>query len=278
MAFKDKIALVTGSGRGIGKGIALALAAEGAVVAVNSVTPDSCEAVASMIREKGGKAESFVADVADFQAVETMVADVHQRFGGVDVLVNNAGVETTYAFKDLPIETWNWAMSITLNGAINCARAIVPGMIDRRRGNIVNIGSLSSFRVSKTGGADYTTTKHALLGFTRHLAYELAMHRINVNIVCPGLTMTEGLKARYSEKELQAWANDMLPLSEIARPRDIANAVLFLASEKARLITGQSLVVDNGISLVAPGDSYRSAMEERLALNEQTIKKAKRNG
>lgn len=269
--FDDKVVLITGAGQGIGRQTALDFADQGARVAVNSLNPHKAGDTAQTIVEAGGKASPFPTDVADYDAVQAMVARVEEEMGPVDILINNAGVETHLTVEDMSLADWDKKLSITLGGVFNCAKAVMPSMMARRSGKMVNIGSVASFRVSKSGGADYTTAKHAVLGLTRHLAYELAGHHINVNLVCPGLTITEIIWGRYSKEEVESWSREMLPLGEVGQPKDISDAVLFLASEKARLITGQSLVVDSGIMLVPPGDNYRPAMADRVAVSQRMM-------
>jgi len=248
MEFKGKIALVTGAGQGIGKATAFALAREGAGVACNDLNLDWSESTAREVRTIGPKAMAIQANVAVEAEVTAMVAKVVEEWGGIDILVNNAGTGRPMMVEDMSKAEWDRILDINLGGVFNCSRAVIPTLKARGGGRIINIASLAGKTMSYHGGADYTASKAAVLGFTRHLAFELGPYRINVNAICPGVTMTPLVEA-HSTIEMRESVRSRTPLQDLVKPEDIADAVIFLASEKARMITGSTIDVDGGISL-----------------------------
>jgi len=248
MEFKGKIALVTGAGQGIGRAIALALAREGADVACNDLNLDWAEGAASEVRTISPRAMAIQANVAVEAEVTGMVVKVVGEWGGIDILVNNAGTGRPMMVEDMSKAEWDRILDINLGGVFNCSRALIPALKARGGGKIINIASLAGKTMSYHGGADYTASKAAVLGFTRHLAFELGPHHINVNAICPGVTMTPLVEA-HSTLEMMESVRSRTPLKDLVRPEDIAHAVLFLASERARMITGSTIDVDGGISL-----------------------------
>jgi 2-hydroxycyclohexanecarboxyl-CoA dehydrogenase len=244
---EGKIALVTGAGRGIGKAIAARLAAEGARVVVADIDLNAATAAAL---EVGHGAVAVKMDVTDTASVASAVAEAVKRLGPIDVLVNNAGWDKVEPFVKSQEETWDRVLAINLKGPIRCARAVVDSMIERRAGKIVSIGS-DAGRVGSTGEAVYSAAKAGVIGFTRTLARELARYGINVNVVCPGPTNTPLLQeiAGGNEK-LLASLKQAIPLGRTGEPEDIAGAVAFLASDDAGFITGQTLSVSGGLSML----------------------------
>lgn len=248
MEFDGKVALVTGAGQGIGRATSLALAREGADVVCNDLNFDWAENTAMEVRTIGPRAMAIQANVAVEGEVIAMVAKVVEEWGGIDILVNNAGTGRPMMVEDMDKTEWDRILDINLGGVFNCSRAVIPTMKIRGGGKIINIASLAGKTMSYLGGANYTASKAGVLGFTRHLAFELGPYRINVNAICPGVTMTPLVEA-HSTIEMRELVRSGTPLKDLVKPEDIANAVVFLASEKARMITGSTIDVDGGISL-----------------------------
>ncbi|HEY82430.1 MAG TPA: 3-oxoacyl-ACP reductase FabG [Dehalococcoidia bacterium] len=241
-----KIALVTGGGRGLGKAICLALAREGAKVALTDLR--NAEQTAREIEEMGGKALAFSADVLKEPEVKAMVERIVAAWGGIDILVNNVGGDHAILLEDMTEPEWDWSLNINLKGMFHCTRIVAEVMKKRGGGKIINIASLAGLRMTMYGGIAYSAAKAGVLGFTRHAAFELGHYKINVNAVCPGPTLTEVVKSRMTP-EIAEKMKKATPLGDFAYPEDQADAVVFLASERARMITGTYLLVDGGVSL-----------------------------
>jgi NAD(P)-dependent dehydrogenase (short-subunit alcohol dehydrogenase family) len=265
MELRDKTAIVTGAGRGIGEGIALVLAREGANVVLTARKMEEIAAVAKKIEVGGGKALPVVADSSKKADVLVMAEAAVKRFKGIDILVNNAGIEATPTqVVDLPEEQWDQVLSINLKGVFLCCQAVIPTMIENKKGKIVNIASLAARRMSFFGSADYTASKYGLAGFSHHLAWELAEYNINVNTICPGAVMTPLAEAR-STPEFRAYVTKrLIPLGRFCTSEDIAEAVVFFASERSSMITGQLLDVDGG-TLTGYGEDVRPLLKKRMA-------------
>ena len=243
---EGKVALVTGGGRGLGKAICLALAREGADIALTDL--QATDETSKEIEALGQKAMAFKADVTREVEVKDMVNRIVAEWGGIDILVNNVGGDHAYLLEDMPTSQWDWTMDINMKGLFHCTKFASEVMKKRGGGKIVNIASLAGVRMTMYGGIAYSTAKAGVIGFGRHCAFELGPSKINVNTVCPGPTMTEVVLNRISpdvkQKTLQS-----TPLQDFTYPEDQADAVVFLASERARMITGTTLLVDGGISL-----------------------------
>jgi 3-oxoacyl-[acyl-carrier protein] reductase len=241
-----RVALVTGAGRNIGRGIALALAQGGAAVVVNARSNlKEAEAVAGEIERTGGKALAVTADVADAAAVDKMVAAAAARFGGIDILVNNAAVRAEQPLEQMTLADWRAVTSIILDGAFNCVKACLPYLKRSGSGVIVNIGGLSAH----TGAArrpHVVTAKAGLIGFTRALAHELAEHKIRVNTVTPGL-MSAPRPAGQPVPQHHSLVHALA--GRRGEPADIAAAVRFLCGPGANFITGQNIQVNGGAFL-----------------------------
>jgi NAD(P)-dependent dehydrogenase (short-subunit alcohol dehydrogenase family) len=265
MELKDKTAIVTGAGRGIGEGIALALAREGANIVALARRLEGITDVAKRIESQGGKALPLSADVSKKADMEAMVEATLKKFGTIDILVNNAGIEAPPSqVVDLSEEQWDRVLSINLKGVFLCCRAVIPTMIKNNKGKIVNISSLAGKRMSFFGSADYTASKYGLVGFGHHLAWELAEYKINVNTICPGAVLTP-LAEESSTPELRNMlTRRLIPLGRFGTPEDIAEAVVFLASERSNWITGQALDVDGG-TLTGYGEDLRPVVKKRIA-------------
>jgi len=264
MGFQGKIALVTGAGQGIGKAIALGLAREGSDIIVNDLNPDFAENTAMAIRNLGVKAMSIQANVAEVRQVDDMVAKVVKEWGGIDILVNNAGTGRPSMVEDMDKIQWDEILNINLGGVFNCSKALIFIMKARGGGKIINIASMAGKYMSYYGGADYTASKAAVLGFTRHLAFEVGPYGIAVNAVCPGVTLTPLVMSDSTEEMRQTVVNKT-PLRDYVKPEDIADAVVFLASERARMITGSAIEVDGGM-FGASGQDWETYVRTRKEL------------
>ncbi len=244
---KDKVALVTGASRGIGKSIALALAENGAAVAVNYSSSESAAVeVAELIRKNGGKAEIFKARVNVEAEVEEMFSSVEKSLGPVDILVNNAGITKDNLLMRMKTDEWDSVIDVNLKGAFLCTRRAVKGMMKNRYGKIINISSVVGF-AGNAGQFNYSATKAGIIGMTKSAALECASRGIRVNAVAPGFietdmtaSLSDDVKAAYMEK---------IPLKSLGKPEDIANAVIYLASPLSDYMTGQTLHLNGGMYL-----------------------------
>lgn len=265
MELQNKVAIVTGAGRGIGEGIAQAFAREGAKVVLVARTLSTVTEVATSITAAGGTALALAADVSNEAEVKAMVLATLEHFGAIDILVNNAGIEGLPApVKDIPEEQWDKVMSINLKGAFLCSKAVIPTMITQQKGKIINISSVAARRISFSGSADYTASKYGLVGLSQHLAWELAEHHINVNTICPGLVLTS-LAERVSTPELRDFLTKrLIPLGRFLNPNDIAETAVFLAGEHSSMITSQVWEVDGGF-LSGYGEDLRPVIKKRMA-------------
>jgi NAD(P)-dependent dehydrogenase (short-subunit alcohol dehydrogenase family) len=252
LQLKGKIALVTGAARGIGRGIALTLAGEGAQVAVNYVNrADAAEEVVRTIREAGSEALAIQADVGRHEDVERLVAATLERFGRIDILVNNAGIVSRRPILEVPLEEWDRVVHTNFYGCFYCSRLVGQHIVARGSGGkIINISSIHG-RVAKAAMGPYCATKAAIDMFSKQLAVELAPHRINVNVVASGTITTDiniplYKSTRPEDIALREAMLKRVPWGIIGEPEDIGRAVAFLASDAARYITGAVLYVDGG--------------------------------
>ncbi len=245
MLVDGRIALVTGASRGIGKAVALALAANGADVAVNYAgSAQAAEAVAEEIRAMGRRALVVQADVSDAASVQQMIEKVTAEFGRVDILVNNAGITRDGLLMRMKDEDWDAVLKTNLNGVYYCTKAVVKGMMKQRYGRIINMTSVVGV-MGNAGQANYAASKAGVIGFTKSVAKELGSRGITVNALAPGYIesdMTAGLPEKVKEEMASA-----IPLGKMGQPADVAQAVVFLASDWAGYITGQTLHVDGGM-------------------------------
>ncbi len=242
---RGRAAIVTGAGQGIGQGIAETLAKHGARVLVADVNLDTATAVAQGIDDTGGEAAAVQVDVSDAASVKDMVDRCLALWETVHILVNNAGIATTQMVEDMSEQDWRRVLDVNLTGPFLCCKAVLPVMRRNGYGKIVNISSVAAKRISYNSAANYTASKEGLLGFTRHLAYEVASYGINVNAICPGPTLTPLLRRVATEQTL-AERRKSVPQGRMADLQDHAKAVLFLVSDLAEHICGVALDVDGG--------------------------------
>ena len=247
MTMQGKIAVVTGAGSGIGRATAEALAAAGATVVCADINRETGEEAAGALRATGAGAEFLPVDLTDAASVESFAQAVAARFGAVDILVNGAGWGKTHPFWEGTPEMWERVIALNFVGPMRLAKALLPAMIARGSGKIVNVAS-DAGRVGSLGETVYAGAKGGLIAFTKSLARETARYNINVNCVCPGPTETPLLFA-VPEKHLEAFKK-AIPFRRFGKPGEVADAVVFFASDQSRYITGQVLSVSGGLTMV----------------------------
>jgi len=259
MRLKDKIVIVTGAGSGIGRGIALALAKEGANIVIMDVKEEDAKNTAKEVETLGRQALAVRGDVRSSKDIDAMVQKALDRFGSINILVNNAGVSTMNWMVDLrEEEDWDFNMDVNAKGNFLVTRAVAKQMIEQGQGGkIVNIASLAG-KIGATLLSHYTASKFAVIGFTKAIALEMAPHKITVNAVCPGLVQTSMQKREIAwesklrgitEEEVKQGYVKSVPLGRLETPEDVAKVVLFLCSEEADYITGEAISVTGGMML-----------------------------
>ena len=263
MDMEGKIALVTGAGGGgggaQGRAIALALAAEGADVAANDINLELAEETASEVRALGRRSMALQADVSVQDEVNQMVERIIREWGGIDILVNNAGFGNAILVEDMTGEEWRRTLGVNLDGTFYCSKAVIETMKSRGGGRIINISSPAGKSMTINACAGYTAAKAGVMGFTRHLAFEVGPYHITVNSICPGMVIGGRGKFAPSPEQLRNMKDKAL-LKDVTRPEDTANAVLFLASDRARMITGTNL---DAYAVVPGGIDYWEAFVKR---------------
>ncbi|HWP84958.1 MAG TPA: SDR family NAD(P)-dependent oxidoreductase [Terriglobia bacterium] len=252
MAQAARTAVVTGGGRGIGRGICLALAQDGCDIAILDLIEENAHAVQKEVEALGRRALALRVDLTQCNQVQSAIDRVLQEFGQIDILVNNAGWDKMETFLESQPETWEKVIAINFKAVLYTCKATLPHMVARGSGKIVNIGS-DAGRGGSTGEAVYSGMKGGVIAFSKSLAREMARHHINVNTVCPGLTETPLLQEVRNTSEKTQKVIDAItraiPLGRVGTPEDVANAVAFLASPKADYITGQTLSVSGGLTM-----------------------------
>lgn len=247
MQLKDRVAIVTGAGQGIGAAVAKTYAREGAKVAVVDMNAEAANRVAAEIVEAGGEAVGFACDVSSRAEVEEMAAAVTARWGRVDILVNNAGITRTAMLNKMTSEQWQQVLAVHLTGAFNCLQAVVGGMIERHYGRVIYVTSTAGV-LGTIGQINYSAAKAGILGMTKSTAKELARYNITANAIAPGAAtpMTETIRTddRFKDKYL-----DRIPLGRWAEPEEIAPVFLFFASDASSYVTGQVLAADGGMTI-----------------------------
>ncbi len=248
MDLKDKIAIVTGAGKGIGEATSLALAKAGAAVVLAGKRDESIESVKKEIVERGGQAITVRTDVSKWEDAENMAKVTLERFGRIDILVNNAGIDKIdeggrqYTVAEMEDADWDMILGVNLKGEFHCAKAVMPAMMDQKWGRIVNVSS-SVGLTGVFGTAPYCASKAGIINFTKLLARQLGPYNVCVNCVAPGMVLTP--MQRYAPREQIETVARMLPLGRVCEAPDVAHVILFFCSEPL-MVTGQTLVVDGG--------------------------------
>ena len=244
---ENKVALVTGAGRGIGRAIAIALAKEGAEVVVNyNGSEERAKEVKQTIEENGGKASIYKCNVSDFEACEAMIKDIVKEHGRLDILVNNAGITKDGLIMKMKEEDFDSVLNVNLKGTFNTIRHSARQMLRQKSGKIINISSVSGI-LGNAGQANYAASKAGVIGLTKTMTRELGSRGITVNAIAPGFVDTE-MTGVLSE-EIRENACRQIILGRFGKPEDIANVAVFLASDKADYITGQVISVDGGMNV-----------------------------
>ncbi|AFS78903.1 3-oxoacyl-[acyl-carrier-protein] reductase FabG [Gottschalkia acidurici 9a] len=246
MKLKNKVAIVTGSGSGIGKGIALEYAKEGAKVVVNVARSiDSANEVVEEINKIGGEALAIKADVSKSQEVQMLISETIKHFGKIDILVNNAGItQPPYPLADIEEEDWYRMIDINLNSIFLMSKYAIPEILKSGEGSVINIASIASFEVGS--GAGYVATKHAVLGLTKQMAFDYGRKGINCNAICPGAIESKMTSGMFDEGSQAAPLIKTTPAERLGKPEEIGKLAVYLASEDAKFVHGSAFVIDGG--------------------------------
>jgi NAD(P)-dependent dehydrogenase (short-subunit alcohol dehydrogenase family) len=241
---ENHIAIVTGAGQGIGRAIALGMAREGASIFIADLNAANANKVKHEITARGGRAAALCTDISEEQSVRAMVDVALKEFHRIDILVNNAGIFPTSPVEEMQEEEWERVIGTNLVGTFLCSKAVVPHLLARRSGRIISLTSGRAFQGAKNG-AHYAASKAGIIGFSKSLALELAPHGITVNVLCPGITDTAQPRGHQTEEQIYA-QGQRVPLGRIGQPEDLVGPAIFLASEAARFITGQTILANGG--------------------------------
>jgi len=247
--FEGKTAIVTGAGQGMGRAVALGLAREGGCVVVNDIRREAAHQVADEIAQDQGSALPVAADVTDKAQIDSMVNATLEKFGSIDILINNAGLLFSTPVEEIGLEEWNRVLSVNLTAPLLLSQAVLPALKARHGGKIVNVASSAGRSTSELGGAHYTASKTGLLGLSRHLAREWARHNINVNAICPGLIETPMIAAKNLQERLDFFLGQ-IPLGCLGKCQNVADLVLFLASDESSYITGATIDINGGSLMI----------------------------
>ena len=249
---QDKVAVVTGAAKGLGEAIALRLAEEGARLMLGDIDAEALESSAAACREAGADVETLVGDVTEEGPAAALVQGVLDRFGQLDILVNNVGGSRNSKIWEMPVEDWDFTVKLNLRGTFLCTRAAAPHMMERKAGKIICLSSGAREGTPWTayyqGGSAYSACKAGVHSFIRDVALELAEHNINVNAVAPGPidTVKAGASLRRMNETVEYSPNHMTPMGRLGQPREVADAVLFLASDESSYISGHTIAVAGG--------------------------------
>ena len=242
-------ALVTGGAQGIGRGIAEVLADLGCTVVINDVDSDTLAETVADFQTEGMSSIGLEEDVFDPDEVDVLFDEIEDRFGNLDILVNNAAVIDSAAYNEITPDKWRRVLSVDLDGVHYCCSAGAPLLTDSENGSIVNVASIAGQRISLLAGAHYTTAKWGIIGLTKHIAEEYGPHEVRVNAVCPGPTETARIKDLVDSEQREQIATEDIAMGRWVQPEDIGFAVAFLASRMASFVTGTTLTIDGGFTI-----------------------------
>ena len=241
---ENRIAIVTGAGQGIGRAIALGMAREGAALVIADLDEANAGAIKREIERVGGKASALYTDISNEGSVRGMIDHTLNEHGRVDILVNNAGIFPTSSVEEMAEEEWDRVIGTNLIGTFLCSRAVVSHLLTQRSGRIISLTSGRAFQGARHG-AHYAASKAGIIAFSKSLALELAPYGITVNVICPGITDTAQPRGHQTEEQIYV-QGERIPLGRIAQPKDLAGPAVFLASDAAGFITGQTILANGG--------------------------------
>jgi 3-oxoacyl-[acyl-carrier protein] reductase len=244
MRLAGKVALVTGAGQGLGEAIALRFASEGAAVMVNDLRADAAATTAEAVRAAGGRAAVFAGSVTDEAIVRELVERTVAELGGLGILVNNAGITRDKLLRDMTVEDWDAVLTLNLRGTFLCSKYATPHMVAAKWGRVINMSSRA--HLGNRGQTNYSASKAGVIGFSRSLAFELGKFGVTVNCIAPGIVATPGVTSLPHYQSLVERVAPTLPIPRLGRPEDVAGVALFLASDDAAYVTGETIHVSGG--------------------------------